>query len=358
MNAARTAVDLDDPDGLLEADHEGLLRFAAMAGAQVRATGTAVDEGALEPIAGGARPRTVIWLAGRGPAEAAGAMLAAALGGSAAQPLVTAAASPPWIGPLDVLVVAGDDPGDPALVTAAGTAARRGARVVVAAPYEGPLREASAGRAAVLDPRLFVPDEFGLCRYLAVGLAVGAAVDPGLPADLVTLADDLDAEALRNSPAREVFTNPAKALADRLSGRPGVLAGDGPATVALARHAAAVLLRVAGHTVTPAGLGDLLTAVRAGRFGAAVDDLFHDEEIDGPRTGRPRLIALALAAERTLLEARLAGAGDVELLGAQDVGDTGSVPTAAAGAEHQLAVLALRFEMTAVYLRLAAGVGG
>lgn len=357
MSPARTWVDLDDAEGLVEADRDGLLRFAAMAGAQVRATGTAVEEGALEAVAGGARPRTLIWLAGRGPAEAAGAMLAAALGGRAAQPLVTVASSPPWIGPLDVLVVAGDDPGDPVLVTAAGTAARRGARVVVAAPYEGPLREATAGRAAILEPRLWVPDEFGLCRYLAAGLAVGAAVDPGLPADLNALAEDLDAEALRNGPAREVFTNPAKALAERISGRPAVLAGDGPATGALARHAAAIMLRVAGQTTTPAGLADVLAALRGDRFGAAVDDLFHDEEIDGPRTGRPRLIALALAAERTLLEARLAGAGDVELLGAQDVGDAGAVTAAAGGAEHQLAVLALRFEMAAVYLRLAAGAG-
>jgi maleate isomerase len=76
-----------------------------------------------------------------------------------------------------VLVVAGDDPGDPVLVSAAATAVRRGARVVVATPYEGPIRDATAGRAAVLAPRLWVPEEFGLCRFLAVGLATLAAVD-------------------------------------------------------------------------------------------------------------------------------------------------------------------------------------
>ena len=51
---------------------------------------------------------------------------------------VVAAEAPPWVGPLDVLIVAGDDPGDPALVGAAATGVRRGARVVVVAPYEGP----------------------------------------------------------------------------------------------------------------------------------------------------------------------------------------------------------------------------
>ena len=178
MSAAHATVDLDDTDGLVEADRDGLLRAAAMAGAQVRATAATVDEGALDQITGGQRPRTVIWLAGRGPAVSAGAMLAASLGATAGEPLVLAADSLPWIGPLDVLVVAGDDPGDPVLVSAAATAVRRGARVVVATPYEGPMRDATAGRAAVLAPRLWVPEEFGLCRFLAVGLATLAAVDP------------------------------------------------------------------------------------------------------------------------------------------------------------------------------------
>ena len=43
-------IDLDDGDGLLAADRDGLLRGAAMAGAQVRATAAALDEGLLEPL--------------------------------------------------------------------------------------------------------------------------------------------------------------------------------------------------------------------------------------------------------------------------------------------------------------------
>ena len=45
MSAAHATVDLDDTEGLVEADRDGLLRAAAMAGAQVRATAAAVDEG-------------------------------------------------------------------------------------------------------------------------------------------------------------------------------------------------------------------------------------------------------------------------------------------------------------------------
>lgn len=260
MSAAHATVDLDDTEGLLEADRDGLLRAVATAGAQVRATAAAVDEGALASVTADQRPRTVIWVAGRGSAESAGTILTACLGGLAGEPIVVAAESPPWIGPLDVLVVAGDDPGDPALVTAAATAVRRGARVVVAAPYEGPLRDATAGRTAVLAPRMWVPDEFGLCRYLAAGLATLQAVDPPLQTDLAALADELDAEALRNSASREVFTNPAKALAERMTDRQAVLAGDCAATLALARHGAAVLLRVAHRAVAAAGLADALVA--------------------------------------------------------------------------------------------------
>ncbi|EUA66075.1 putative tobH protein [Mycobacterium xenopi 4042] len=86
----------------------------------------------------------------------------------------------------------------------------------------------------MLEPRLPVPDDFVLCRYLAAGLAVLAGVDPGLRIDLARLADELDTEALRNSAGRELFTNPAKTLAERMSGRRVVLAGDCAATLALA----------------------------------------------------------------------------------------------------------------------------
>ena len=175
----------------------------------------------LKSVAADEPPRTVIWVAGRGNAETAGSILDAALGGRPPHRSSSAPEAPPWIGALDVLVVAGDDPGDPALVDAAATAVRRGARVVVVAPYEGPLRDVTAGRAAVLEPRLRVLDDFGLARYLAAGLAVLHVVDPGLRMDLAALADELDAEALRNSAGRELFTNPAKTLADRMSGAHG-----------------------------------------------------------------------------------------------------------------------------------------
>jgi hypothetical protein len=361
VNATQATIDLDDTEGLLAADRDGLLRAASTAGAQVRAAAAALDEGALDAVSGDERPRTVIWVAGRGAAETAGTMLAATLGSWAAAPMVVAAEAPPWIGALDVLIVAGDDPGDPALVGAAASGVRRGARVVVAAPYDGPLREATAGRAAVMEPRLPVAHEFGLCRYLAAGLAALQSVDPKLRVDLAALADELDAEALRNSASREVFTNPAKALVGRMSRRRVVLAGDCAATLALARHGSSVLLRIAHQVAAATGLADALVAVRAVGESGSLDPeeaLFHDEQIDGPVAERLRVLALTLDAERTVVASRVAQLDDVDIVGAEDVPDVSgdrSAPVGAQRAEQQLAILAVRLEMAAVYLRLVRG---
>ena len=366
-------VDLDDADGLLEADRMGSLRAASMAGAQVRAIASALEEGELDAVASDAPPRTLVWVAGRGPAENAAAMLAGALGGSVGTPIVVASEAPPWIGALDVLIVAGDDPGDPLLVSAAAMGVRRGARVVVVAPYEGPLREATAGRSVALAPRVPVSEDFTLVRYLAAGLAVLQVIVPGNRVDLAALADELDAEAFRNIAGREVFTNPAKSLADRMAGRDVVFAADNSAFLALARHACTVMLRVAHKTVAAVGLPDALVAIGTGwgRDSGERDErsIFHDEDIDGPLSQRTRTIVLTADAQRPAVTARLAGFDDVHVVNSNDVPESlgnvatregqsapGSAPVPGVGRlEQQLALLAVRIEMAAVYQRLVRG---
>ena len=367
MNGTQATVDLDDVEGLLSADRDGLLRSASMAGAQVRATAAALDEGDLEALKSDAPPRTVIWVAGRGNAETAGTMLSATLGGSVGAPIVVASEVPPWIGALDVLILAGDDPGDPVLVDAAATGVRRGARIAVVAPYEGPLRDATAGRSVSLAPRVWVRDEFGLTRYLAAGLAVLQTVDAGLQVDLAALADELDAEAFRNSAGRELFTNPAKTLAERMSGRDVVLAGDNPATLALARHAAAILLRIAHQPVAAVGLADALVALAGGMGSDSGADpqrsIFHDEQLDGPLPMRVRTFVLATDAERPVVVSRVSGLDNVDVINAGDVPETldstgapeAAVTPATGRPEQQLAMVAVRLEMTATYLRLVRG---
>ncbi|CPZ72588.1 TobH protein [Mycobacteroides abscessus] len=142
MNAT---IDLDDAEALLAADLDGSLQAASMAGSQVRAVGTAIAEGALEPLRSEDRSRAVVWVSGRGTAATAGAILAGALSDTVSLPFVTATRAPVWVGPLDVMVIAGDDAGDPALSAAVTLGTRRGARVVIAAPDEGPLADSGAG---------------------------------------------------------------------------------------------------------------------------------------------------------------------------------------------------------------------
>ena len=200
---------------------------------------------------------------------------------------------------------------------------RRGARVVVVAPYEGPLRDATAGRSVALPPRLPVPDDFTLVRYLAAGLAVLQVITPGNFVDLAALADELDAEAFRNSAGHELFTNPAKGLAERMAGRDVVFAGDTAATLALARHASMVMLRVGQRTVAATGLADALVAIGSGwgRGSGAGDELsiFHDEDFDGPSPQRTRTIVLTTDAERPAIVARLKGFDDVNVVDSNDV---------------------------------------
>ena len=203
-----------------------------------------------------------------------------------------------------------------------------------------------------------MPDEFGLCRYLAAGLATLQVVDPGLSVDLSTLADELDAEALRNSAGRELFTNPAKTLAERMSGR-------GSRWSATCRDAGAgPPRRFPCCCASPTGSVPRRTGRRGGgaehvrRIPDREKALFHDEEIDGPLPERLRVLALTLAR-------RAAGGDRARRRAARRRPDRGrgragspevrGTVAAPARAEHQLATLAVRLEMAAVYLRLVRG---
>jgi hypothetical protein len=382
MIAGTPVLDLDDAASLEAADAGGALRSAASGGAQVRATAAAVGEHALARLAD-LRPRSVVLVSGSGRAARAAGLLVAALGDRAGLPVVPAAALPPWVGPLDVVLVSGDDAGDPRLIDAVDRALRRGAEVVVAAPHEGPLRAAAAGRAAVLEPRVQVLGHNRLLRFLAAGIAVLRAVDPqragsAVP-ELAELADVLDAEALRDGPHNEVFHNPAKTLAARMQQRGIVLAGDSPAAAELAEHGAEVLLQTAGKVATAVDLAEAVSArtriaEAAGEPAPGFDPMFHDEELDGPApVERIRVFVLSADRDRAAARRRVAifgGGGpnlvDADLVNADvDLLHTEMTDPAAPAQAHaeepaqsngteleQLAVLALRLEMAAAYLRL------
>ncbi|MBF6174598.1 tobH protein [Nocardia blacklockiae] len=380
MIAGTPVLDLDDVASLEAADSGGALRSAASAGAQVRATAAAVDEDVLARLRD-MSPRSVVLVSGSGRADRAATLLMAALGDRAGLPIVPATAIPQWVGPLDVVLVAGDDAGDPRLIGAVDRALRRGAEVVVAAPDEGPMRAAAAGRAALLPPRVRVLDHNRLLRYLAVGVAVLHAVDPSRVGPLVpnlnALADVLDAEALRDGPHNEVFHNPAKMLAARMLERRIVLAGDSPAATQVAAHTAEVLLSAAGRIAAATGLADAVAAnarmiESAGTAAPGFDPMFHDEQLDGPApVERVRIFVVSSDTDQVAARRRLATFGasaglvdadlvnvDAELASTEAAAPrepeaAGPPPAAGRGTElEQLAVLVLRLEMAAAYLRL------
>ncbi|MGN2636199.1 tobH protein [Nocardia takedensis] len=393
MIAGTPVLDLDDAASLEAADSGGVLRSAASGGAQVRATAAAVGEDALARLAD-LTPRSLVLVTGPGRATRAAGVLVAALGERAGLPIVPSPALPPWVGPLDVVVVAGDDAGDPRLIEAVDRAQRRGAEVVIAAPLEGPLRTAVGRHTALLEPRVRVLDHNRLLRYLAAVIAVLRAIDPtrsgAIVPDLTALADVLDAEALRDSPQNEVFHNPAKTLAARMQQHGVVFAGDSPATAELAEHGAEVLLRAAGRVASAVDLHEAVAAHgvmldAAGGSAPDFDPLFHDEELDGPApVERMRIFVLStdpdLAAARRRLAVFGGGSGlvDADLVGADvdllqntlsdpagptpaRVDETGApLPGSATHSTEleQLAVLALRIEMAAAYLRLIGARGG
>jgi hypothetical protein len=353
---------LDDPEGLAAVDVSGLLRAAASAGAQVRSTAGAAAEAGLDRLTG-ERPRALILITRPGAAAAAAPLLVALLGPSCPVPLVACEAVPSWAGALDVVLAHTTDPGDQELAVGVDRAVRRGAQVVLTAPPDGPVA-AAAGGSVLLAPRIDVPPGLVLPRALAAGLLLLDALGL-LRVDLDALAGELDREAERCHPGHESFVNPAKSLTLRMVGRTPLLWGTDPLATAVARHAAASLAAHAGVVAHAAGWHEAaaLPVLRvAAARGSAEPDVFHDPYLGGGPAGgppavRPMLLSAetdpaSAAARRTAVDA-LPGAdpvtADEELMAAA------TDPAAAASA---VAVLALRFDLAALYLGLGSGVLG
>ncbi|WP_066910784.1 hypothetical protein [Millisia brevis] len=346
--------DLDDTDGLLAVDRAGALRSAAMAGAQVRAVSTAIEEGVLGRLRG-MQPRAITFVDSGAAASRAMALVEATVGAASRYPLSRVRATPARVGPLDVVVVAGDDPGDPLAAESIHAAVRRGAEVVVVAPLDGPLRDAGAGRALELPPRIPVAPRNRMIGHVAAILGVLAVLDAG-PVDIDLLArtaDALDAEALSGQPSADVTVNPAKQLAARLANRRFVLVGGDPAAIEVAGHGCAVILSATGIAGASAELPEVLAAVHEhraiGSTGALsdVDALFHDEELDGPLpTEADRLILIDTTGDPHLLRRRAASLGEPDLVAVDDAVD---LPL------QRALLIAERFDMAAAYLRLTGG---
>lgn len=348
--------ELEDGAALLAADRGGLLRGAASAGAQVRATATDLAEGGLERLRG-AGTRSVVLVAAGGPAARAAQLVVAAAGPRAGVPVLHLPAVPRWVGPLDVVVVATDDPGDVVLAESVGLAVRRGAEVVLVAPAEGPLAAATAGRAVLCPPRVVVPAGLEHVRFAVAALGVLGALAGAELVPTALLADELDRDAERNHAGADLFANPAKSLAARMQDRAVVLAGDGPAALAVAAHAADQLLLRTGTGAVAAELRTVLAGAAAAPPPAdavALDPFFHDPLIDGAPPAPPaRVFLLAPSDDAQLLRVRAAGLPDVDLVSS----DVATAPLAG-DPLAELLLLVPRLETAAVLLGLLAGGAG
>ncbi len=147
------APDLDDVRQLQDADVDGGCVPGHSPARRCGAVSAALEEGVLEPLAR-VRPRAVIVVVGRGTARDAADLVVATMSAHTDVPLVVVPTIPGWVGPLDVVIVSGDDAGDRALADAAARAVRRHAELVLDVPVEGPIAEAAAGAGMDLSPRV------------------------------------------------------------------------------------------------------------------------------------------------------------------------------------------------------------
>ncbi len=344
---------LDDAERLASADGRagGCLRAAASAGAQVRATAETAAEIGIEALAGN-RPRALVIVTRPGVAPSVAQLLVALLPPTCSVPVVVSEDVPTWVGPLDVILVHSDDPGDNALAESIDRARRFGATVVVTSDEDGPVAAAAAGT-LLLPPRIPLPLGFGYPRALAAGLVLLDTLGL-LRTDLGALADELDREAERDHANFESFVNPAKSLALRMADRTPLLCGLDRVATAVAWHAAEVLAGFAGVVASNAGYAQIRSRrvlYRSAIGASAGADIFADPDDVVP--GGPRVLLLSIADEPSAGANRLAATGD---LPGADLVEPAEETTG--GTVVRAAVLALRFEMASVYLGLASGMLG
>ena len=379
---------IDSEEAIAALDSRQTLRGLATAGAQVREAVALSEEGGIEKVAGGERPRSV---------------LVASLGGSAvvcdvlellAEPGSPVPVSirrnlplPGWVGPLDLVIAVSQSGRAAGPLALAAEAGRRGAALLTVGAADSPLAEVCArargvhialgrGRATTRTSL------WSLLTPVLLGAGHLGVIDVGERV-LMDVADRLDEQAEACRPAAESFVNPAKVLATDLSEGVPVVLGDGALNGVAARRAVAMLARTARF---PAMAGELPDAaaqivscfdgpftaaygelVGGGAFGAGVGtggsgarggDIFADPYLDGPAPPKLALLMLrdAVPDPMTREAAEAIALTDAVVGGAREAGVRVSEVTADPG--HQLVRLSGQIALTdfaSTYLALGLG---
>lgn len=353
---------LDDVEGLAEADPQDMLRAVATSAAQVRASLTATREARLDSLALDSRPRAIV-AAGMGGSGISGEVLAAVAGMRCPVPVIVhrGYGLPGWVGAADVVLAVSCSGTTAETLSAAGEAARRGARLLGVGIANSALEEQclTGGGAYVpiireLSPRssmwaLVVPLLIVTARFGLLDLGP----DDG---DLEAAAVQLESLAALCGPDRESFINPAKTFAAELAGTLPMIWGSGQVGPVAALRAGSQL---AENAKMPSIVGALPEANHNqvvafdGPLAGGVDDddLFRDR-IEEAAQLRLRLVVVRddagdeLAARRADASAEVANARGVavSVLSAQGV-----------SAIERFASLVGLLDYVSVYLGLAYG---
>ncbi|MEU1055817.1 SIS domain-containing protein [Streptomyces sp. NPDC005876] len=368
---------LDSPERLADADHRGLLRGAAEAGARVRTAARQAAEAGVAALKPDGRPRAVL-IAGPGAAATHAADLLGTLAG-AGSPVARLAPSgvapasgalrwelPGWTGSVDLLLIATPDGTEPGLSLLAETAYRRGCAVVAVAPARSPLSETVNGSVGLFLPMATTSYDHQEPLAGAAPGVLWALLTPLLalldrtgllsapPDALEKVADRLDQVAERCGPAIATYSNPAKTLAAELADALPLVWTEGTSAGPAGRRFAAALAELSGTPAVVAELPEALaahSALLAGPLaaGADPDDFFRDRVEEPP----------ALHARVVLLRDRPIG-GVSAAPAARDLALSHDTPISelepgSGGELETLAELIAITDFAAVYLALASG---
>ena len=278
---------------------DALFFRASGEGAALRAVVSAVREGAFSSLS---LPRSVVVLAGDRRAKLA-ARSVVSLADDARAPIVVARQLPNYVGALDLVIVADEDPGSQ-LAEQLSEADRRGAATILVDPGQGPLR-AAAGASTIVIPRPALAEGGSFNGYF--GVIASALTEAGVstiaPAGVLEeVADAVDVDIAACSPQRDLTVNPARQAASWWAERRKVCVGARGIGEPIAELAALLLLE-AGQVVHATSSAALLQSlgVLLSETHSSGHDIFYDPYIDDEPEGSSVLPlgAIVIASPKT-----------------------------------------------------------
>jgi glucose/mannose-6-phosphate isomerase len=354
---------LDDLAALISADGSDMLRAVATSAAQIRASGTAFRESAVNSLGPDERPRAVV-VTGMGGSGICGDVLAAVTGLSCPIPVAVhrGYGLPGWVGAADLVIAVSCSGSTQETLSAAAEAARRGSRLLGVGSADSPLERLSRQARGDFVPITRELSPRSSLWALSVPVLVVAArlglLDLGTDdADLETAALRLEAVAESCRPDRDLFSNPAKRLAAELSGTLPMIWGIGQVGGVAATRAAA---QIAENAKLPAVVGALPEAHHnqvvsldgAMAAAAGAEDLFRDR-VEEPDPVRLQLLLIRDSSDDPAAAARAAVSERVA--DARGVG-VSEVVAAGTSALERLASMVGLIDYASVFLALMHGV--